>query len=124
MAPNTANAASTKMAYRFLGNSGLLVSKLSLGSWVDYNDKYTVDAWYDLTKIAFEHGVNFYDTAEMYGNVQAEELLGGAIKKGIDEGVWSREDLVISTKLFTGTKGVMNGVRTTKASAASTSWRG
>ncbi|KAG6611951.1 voltage-gated potassium channel subunit beta [Phytophthora cinnamomi] len=99
----------TAMAHRFLGSSGLLVSKLSLGSWVDYNEKYTVDGWYDMMKIAFEHGVNFYDTAEMYGSGQAEELLGGAIKKGIQEGVWAREDLVISTKLFTGTKGVMQG---------------
>ncbi|KAL3672422.1 hypothetical protein V7S43_003105 [Phytophthora oleae] len=106
MAPNTTP---TKLTHRLLGNSGLLVSKLSLGSWVDYNEKYTVDSWYDMMKIAFEHGVNFYDTAEMYGSGQAEELLGGAIKKGIAEGVWSREDLVISTKLFTGTKGLMQG---------------
>ncbi|ETO69049.1 hypothetical protein F444_14269 [Phytophthora nicotianae P1976] len=105
MAPNSP----TKMTHRSLGNSGLLVSKLALGSWVDYNEKYTVDSWYDMMKIAFEHGVNFYDTAEMYGSGQAEELLGGAIKKGIAEGVWSREDLVISTKLFTGTKGFNQG---------------
>ncbi|EGZ10789.1 hypothetical protein PHYSODRAFT_337559 [Phytophthora sojae] len=93
----SSTSSSTAMTHRFLGNSGLLVSKLSLGSWVDYNDKYTVDGWYDMMKIAFEHDVNFYDTAEMYGNGQAEELLGGAIKKGIKEG------------LFTGTKGVMQG---------------
>ncbi|EGZ10780.1 hypothetical protein PHYSODRAFT_256680 [Phytophthora sojae] len=105
----SSTSSTTAMTHRFLGNSGLLVSKLSLGSWVDYNDKYTVDGWYDMMKIAFEHDVNFYDTAEMYGNGQAEELLGGAIKKGIKEGVWTREDLVISTKLFTGTKGVMQG---------------
>ncbi|RLN85764.1 hypothetical protein BBJ28_00027252 [Nothophytophthora sp. Chile5] len=95
----------TKMTHRFLGNSGLLVSKLSLGSWMSYDEKYTVDAWYEMMAMAFKYGVNFYDTAEIYGNGQAEELLGGAIKKGIAEGVWSREDLVISTKLFTGTNG-------------------
>ncbi|OWZ22142.1 Voltage-gated potassium channel subunit beta [Phytophthora megakarya] len=109
MAPNSAIPSSTKMTYRFLGNSGLLVSKLSLGSWMDYNEKYTVDAWYDMMKIAFASGVNFYDTAERYGYGQAEELLGGALKKGIAEGVWSREDLVISTKLFSGTKGTLKG---------------
>ncbi|GMF60771.1 unnamed protein product [Phytophthora fragariaefolia] len=106
MAPSSS---STPMTHRFLGNSGLLVSKLSLGSWVDYNEKYTVNGWYGMMKIAFEHGINFYDTAEMYGNGQAEELLGGAIKKGIKEGFWTREDLVISTKIFTGTKGVLQG---------------
>ncbi|KAL3657478.1 hypothetical protein V7S43_017617 [Phytophthora oleae] len=109
MAPNSANPTLTKMTHRFLGNSGLLVSKLSLGSWMDYNETYTVDAWYDMMKIAFQHGVNLYDTAERYGYGQAETLLGGAISKGINEGVWSREDLVISTKLFTGTKGTSKG---------------
>ncbi|KAE9295396.1 hypothetical protein PR003_g24022, partial [Phytophthora rubi] len=102
-----ANAAApaTKMTHRFLGDSGLLVSKLALGSWMSYDEKYTVDGWYEMVKIAYQHGVNFYDTAEIYGNGQAEELLGGAIKKGIAEGLWSREDLVISTKVFNGCKG-------------------
>ncbi|KAL3657481.1 hypothetical protein V7S43_017626 [Phytophthora oleae] len=58
-----------------------------------------------MMETAFQHGVNFYDTAEIYGNGQAEEPLGGAINKGIDAGVWSREDLVISTKIFCGSKG-------------------
>ncbi|KAF1794588.1 NADP-dependent oxidoreductase domain [Phytophthora cactorum] len=102
MAPN---AIPTKMTHRFLGDSGLLVSKLSLGSWMDYNEKYTVDKWYEMVKIAYQHGVNCYDTAEIYGNGQAEELLGGAVKKGIAEGLWSREDLVISTKIYNGYKG-------------------
>ncbi|KAG6972908.1 hypothetical protein JG687_00001229 [Phytophthora cactorum] len=92
------------MSYRFLGNSGLLVSKLSLGSWMDVNDKYTADAWYDMMKIAFEHGVNFFDNAEMYGAGLAEKNMGAAIKKGIVEGTWSREDLVITTKIFFGPK--------------------
>ncbi|RLN87389.1 hypothetical protein BBJ28_00025271 [Nothophytophthora sp. Chile5] len=95
----------TKMTHRFLGNSGLLVSKLSLGSWMSYDEKYTVDAWYEMMATAFMYGVNFYDTAEIYGNGQAEELLGGATKKGIADGVWAREDLVISTKMFSGSKG-------------------
>ncbi|RLN73248.1 hypothetical protein BBJ28_00025407 [Nothophytophthora sp. Chile5] len=93
------------MTHRFLGNSGLLVSKLSLGSWMGYDEKFTVDAWYEMMTMAFKYGVNFYDTAEIYGNGQAEELLGGAIKKGIADGVWAREDLVISTKMFSGYKG-------------------
>ncbi|KAG2502296.1 hypothetical protein JM16_009790, partial [Phytophthora kernoviae] len=74
-----------------------------------YDEKYTVDAWYEMVKMAYQHGVNFFDTAEIYGNGQAEELLGGAIKKGIAEGIWSREDLVISTKEFNGYKGFTDG---------------
>ncbi|KAK1934161.1 Voltage-gated potassium channel subunit beta-3 [Phytophthora citrophthora] len=72
MAPNSADPTSTKMTHRFLGNSGLLVSKLSLGSWMDYNETYTVDAWYDMMKIAFQHGVNLYDTAERDG-IESQE---------------------------------------------------
>ncbi|OWZ02285.1 hypothetical protein PHMEG_00026179, partial [Phytophthora megakarya] len=81
------------------------VSKLSLGSWMDVNDKYTADAWYELMKLAFEHGVNFFDNAEVYGGGLAEKNMGAAIKKGIVEGTWSREDLVITTKIFFGSKG-------------------
>ncbi|KAG2782308.1 hypothetical protein JG687_00000925 [Phytophthora cactorum] len=89
------------MTHRSLGKSSLLVAKLLLGSWVDYNEKYTADSWYVIMKIAFER-VNFFETSEMYGSGQAEGLLGGAIQKDIAEGIWNREDLVISTKLFTG----------------------
>ncbi|RLN86126.1 hypothetical protein BBJ28_00005151, partial [Nothophytophthora sp. Chile5] len=41
-----------KMTHRFLGNSGLLVSKLALGSWMRYDEKYTVDAWYKMMTTA------------------------------------------------------------------------
>ncbi|ETK79692.1 hypothetical protein L915_14471 [Phytophthora nicotianae] len=98
------NPKSTRMTYRFLGNSGLLVSKVSLGSWMDINDKYTADAWYDMMKLAFEHGVNFFDNAELYGGGLAEKNMGAAIKKGIAQGTWSREDLVITTKIYFGPK--------------------
>ncbi|ETM03383.1 hypothetical protein L917_00392 [Phytophthora nicotianae] len=97
----------TPMTYHFLGNSGMLVSKLSLGSWMDANDKYTADAWYDMMKLAFEHGVNFFDNAEVYGGGLAEKNMGVAIKKGIAKGTWSREDLVITTKIFFGSNDVM-----------------
>ncbi|OWY97368.1 Voltage-gated potassium channel subunit beta-2, partial [Phytophthora megakarya] len=101
----TPSDAKSSMTYRFLGNSGLLVSKLSLGSWMDVNEKYTADAWYDMMKLAFEHGVNFFDNAEIYGAGLAEKNMGAAIKKGIAEGIWNREDLVITTKIFFGSKG-------------------
>ncbi|KAK1943943.1 putative voltage-gated potassium channel subunit beta [Phytophthora citrophthora] len=95
----------SRMTYRFLGDSGLLVSKLSLGSWMDVSEKYTADAWYDMMKLVFEHGVNFFNNAEVYGSGLAERNMGAAIKKGIAEGTWSREDLVITTKIFFGPKG-------------------
>lgn len=48
-----------------------------------------------------EYGVNFFDTAEIYSKGRAEVLLGQALK---DLNV-RREDVVVSTKLFFGTKG-------------------
>ncbi|EGZ06532.1 hypothetical protein PHYSODRAFT_341787 [Phytophthora sojae] len=50
------DAKSPRMTYRFLGNSGLLVSKLSLGSWMYAKEQYTAKAWYEMMKVAFEHG--------------------------------------------------------------------
>eukprot|EP00644_Phytophthora_capsici_P011036 jgi/Phyca11/6153/fgenesh1_pm.PHYCAscaffold_9_\ len=97
------------MTYRSLGNSGLLVSKFSLGSWMWANDDYTVDAWYKMMVTAYRSGVNFFDTAENYGETLAERNMGGAIKKGIDEGAWSREDLVVTAKIFSGSKGFNTG---------------
>jgi voltage-dependent potassium channel beta subunit len=107
MAPS--NSPAHEMKYRFLGDSGLLVSKLALGGWMDYNPSYTVDAWYEVMKTAFEHGINLFDTAEMYGNGQSEEMFGAAIRKGQEADLWQREDLVVTTKIFNGTKGFVGG---------------
>uniref|UniRef100_H3G9S3 NADP-dependent oxidoreductase domain-containing protein n=1 Tax=Phytophthora ramorum TaxID=164328 RepID=H3G9S3_PHYRM len=91
------------MTYRFLGNSGLLVSKLALGMWMFLDEKKTADAWYEMMQIAFKNGVNFYDNAEVYGgDGKSEEIMGSAIQKGIADGVWSREDLVVTTKICMG----------------------
>ncbi|RLN71689.1 hypothetical protein BBJ28_00026985 [Nothophytophthora sp. Chile5] len=93
-----------KMTYRFLGNSGLLVSKLSLGAWMLLDDRCSDANWYGIMTHAFKNGVNFFDNAECYIQGQSEEMVGRAIQKGIAEGVWSREDLVMTTKIHVGTK--------------------
>lgn len=57
--PNT-----SKMEYRYLGPTGLRVSIVSFGNWVNnLNDQLTVDS----VKLCLEHGINFFDTAEAYG---------------------------------------------------------
>ncbi|GMF89785.1 unnamed protein product [Phytophthora fragariaefolia] len=112
-----------KMTYRFLGDSGLLVSCLGLGSWMFPDEKYTVDAWYEMMKTAFKYGMNFFDNAESYGNGLAETNMGGAIKKGIADGIWTREDLVITTKLFLGSKGYLVSGPMSRVSAESTLWK-
>ena len=88
MKPNT-----SKMEYRYLGNSGLRISVLGMGNWVNNDDdKLTVDS----VKICLEHGVNFFDTAEVYGLGRAETSLGKAFKElGVP-----REKIVVTTKVY------------------------
>ena len=91
------------MRYNKLGDSGLLVSELSFGSWVTFQNDGQLseaEACLALMKEAYLGGVNFFDNAEAYGAGDAEELMGEAIRLGVEQGVWDREDLVISTKIF------------------------
>ena len=89
------------MEYRFLGNTGLKVSSLSLGAWVTFGEQVDVDAAYQIMKEAYNHGVNFFDNAEAYAAGQAEIVMGKVIKKA----GWKRSDLVLSTKIFWGGEG-------------------
>ncbi len=83
----------SKMEYRYLGNSGLRVSVLSYGNWCEHDDdKRTVEC----VKTSLEHGVNFFDTAEIYGMGIAETTLGKAFK----ELNVPREKIVVSTKIY------------------------
>jgi len=89
------------MEYRLLGKSGLKVSVLSFGTWVTFSDQTTDDVSFELIKAAIEAGINFFDTAEVYGSGTSEEVLGRVLKRG----GWKRSDLVISTKVFWGGAG-------------------
>jgi len=84
-----------------LGKSGLKVSVLSFGTWVTFSDQTTDDVSFELIKAAIEAGINFFDTAEVYGSGTSEEVLGRVLKRG----GWKRSDLVISTKVFWGGAG-------------------
>eukprot|EP00347_Sterkiella_histriomuscorum_P013781 403363388 len=90
------------MIYRYLGNSGLKVSVLSFGNWLNSNKQEDYEITRDAIKKCVDAGVNFFDTAEIYGDGAAETALGSAIK----ELGYKREDLVISTKLLRCGKGV------------------
>jgi voltage-dependent potassium channel beta subunit len=90
------------MDYRYLGRSGLQVSALSLGGWITWGDQIGVDLTYDCMAAAYDAGVNFFDTAEVYAHGQSEIAMGNAIKRA----GWKRSDLVLSTKIFWGGKGV------------------
>ncbi|KAJ8905317.1 hypothetical protein NDN08_001824 [Rhodosorus marinus] len=98
------------MQYKYLGRSGLKVSRLSFGSWVTFKTQVDVDKAYELMKVAYKSGINFFDNAEVYANGDSERLMGLSVKKGIEDKVWDRNDLVISTKLFFGYKARLNNV--------------
>lgn len=88
----------TGMKYRNLGKSGLRVSCLGLGTWVTFGSQISDETAEDLLTVAYEHGVNLFDTAEVYAAGKAERTLGNILKsKG-----WRRSSYVITTKIFWG----------------------
>ncbi|XP_064439518.1 voltage-gated potassium channel subunit beta-3 isoform X2 [Mirounga angustirostris] len=88
----------TGMKYRNLGKSGLRVSCLGLGTWVTFGSQISDKTAEDVLTVAYEHGVNLFDTAEVYAAGKAERTLGNILKsKG-----WRRSSYVITTKIFWG----------------------
>jgi len=91
-----------KMPMQTLGRTGLIVSRLSFGSWVTFSFQVGVNDAYTLMKAAYARGVNLFDNAEAYARGRSETIMGEAVAQGIADGVWTRQDLVITTKLFFG----------------------
>ena len=86
------------MEYRRLGNSGLQVSALSLGSWLTFGKQVDKKISESLMVTAYEHGINFFDNAEIYARGQSELVMGEILKKLN----WDRTSYVISSKVFFG----------------------
>jgi aryl-alcohol dehydrogenase-like predicted oxidoreductase len=82
------------MKYRRLGTSDLDVSEISLGSWLTYGLGVEADAARDCLDKAFDVGINFIDTANVYGRGAAETFLGEALAER------PRDSYVLATKLF------------------------
>lgn len=82
------------MRYRQLGFSELRVSEIALGSWLTYGVGVERDRALACVRRAFDVGINFIDTANVYGRGAAESFLGEALA-GID-----RTSYVLATKLF------------------------
>jgi len=94
------------MEYRLLGRSGLKVSVLSYGAWVTFGNQTSEDDAFKCMKEAYDAGCNFFDNAEVYASGQAETVMGKTIKRLYSECKVERSDLVVSTKIFWGGKGV------------------
>lgn len=83
------------MNYRNVGNSGLKVSEIALGSWMtDLNGTKNADIAADTLRLAYENGINFFDCADAYSGGEAERFLGRVL------GEYPRHSLVISSKVF------------------------
>lgn len=82
------------MEYRTLGTSGLKVSTIAYGSWLTFGNQVELDKAASIIKRAFELGINYIDTADVYNSGKAEKLLGEILPS------YNRSQLVIATKAF------------------------
>lgn len=81
------------MDYRRLGQAGVQVSSISLGSWLTYGSG-NVDTGIQCIKTAYDLGINFFDTANVYRRGEAEEVVGRALAD------FPRDTYVLATKVF------------------------
>ena len=87
------------MEYTLLGKTNLRISKIGIGTWQwgtkswGYGKTYTFEDLKKAFREAYDHGINFIDTAEIYGNGESEKIIGKLV-----EGI--REEIVIASKVF------------------------
>ncbi len=67
------------MQYRRLGSTGLQLSVLSFGAWLTFGQQIGRSAARDLIAAAWDHGINFFDNAEVYAHGDAERTMGDVI---------------------------------------------
>jgi aryl-alcohol dehydrogenase-like predicted oxidoreductase len=82
------------MNFRRLGDSDIEVSEISLGSWLTYGAGVERDQTEACTRAAFDAGINFFDTANVYGGGAAESAWGEVLKD------FDRGSFVLATKVF------------------------
>lgn len=83
------------MKYRNVGQSGLKVSEISLGSWMtDLRGSEAASIAEETIRVAYDKGVNFFDCADAYSGGEAERFLGRVLKD------YPRSTYVVSSKVF------------------------
>ena len=89
------------MEFRYLGNSGLKISEITYGNWLTHGSQVENDVATQCVRAALDAGISTFDTADVYANTMAEDVLGNALKGE------RRQSLEIFTKVFgpTGPKG-------------------
>jgi voltage-dependent potassium channel beta subunit len=89
------------MEYRRMGQTGLQLSELSLGSWITFGNQIENTTAARLMDMAYEAGVNFFDNAETYADGRSEEVMGAILR----ERNWPRDTWMVSSKVFFGAGG-------------------
>ena len=89
------------MEHRYLGNSGLKISEITYGNWLTHGSQVENGTATKCVHAALDAGISTFDTADVYANTAAEQVLGDALKGQ------RRESLEIFTKVYfpTGPKG-------------------
>lgn len=82
------------MNYRRLGRAGMRVSEVSLGSWLTIGNVTEQETARACVRRAFDLGINFFDTADVYAKGAAETALGSLLAE------LPRKDLVVASKCF------------------------
>jgi aryl-alcohol dehydrogenase-like predicted oxidoreductase len=80
--------------YRRLGRSGAKVSEISLGSWLTYGGSVAEESARACIHKAYELGINFFDTANVYMRGAGEEIMGRALKG------FERDSYFLATKVY------------------------
>jgi aryl-alcohol dehydrogenase-like predicted oxidoreductase len=82
------------MRFRTLGDSDIEVSTISLGSWLTYSGGVERDQTEACTRAAFEAGITFFDTANVYGTGASETAWGEILKD------YARDSYILATKVY------------------------
>lgn len=82
------------MEYRHLGKHGIRVSEVCLGSWLTYGAAAEETVARECIERAYDLGVNFFDTANVYANGEAEKVVGNVLRQ------YPRSSYVLATKVY------------------------
>ena len=82
------------MDFRYLGNSGLKISEITYGNWLTHGSQVENEVATRCVHAALDAGITTFDTADVYANTAAEQVLGDALKGQ------RRESLEIFTKVY------------------------
>jgi aryl-alcohol dehydrogenase-like predicted oxidoreductase len=87
------------MEYTHLGRTGLKVSRLCLGT-MNFGPQTSEDDSHDIMDRALEHGINFFDTADVYGGKKGEGITEQIVGRWFAKSSSNRDKTVIATKVY------------------------